>query len=178
VVKTFVCIFFLAVLDSKDYTNMNTSFLTSTSDLNTSIVYESEYKSIITRDSLTFRMYNYCNGPQHFYKNLQIHVFQQGKYDIFINSTEHLYVSLYKDYFYPLDIDLNSLFRLDERCEINQIKFTRNFHSNETYDLIISTVYSNLTFSFSLILTGPSHINLNQTSVYTILLFFHVIFNS
>ena len=150
-------------LDSKDYTKMNTT-LTSTPDFNTSIAYESEYKSIVTRDSLTFWKDSYCDEPQYFYENLQIHVFKQGNYDIFINSTAQLYVMLYKDYFYPENINTNLLFRLDEWCKVNQIKFTSNFHSNKTYNLIISTAFPNVTFSFSFVLIGPSHISLNQTN--------------
>ena len=150
-------------LDSKDYTKMNTT-LTSTPDLNASIVYESKYKSIITRNSLTFWKDDYCDGPQYFYENLQIHVSKQGNYDIFINSTAQVYVGLYKNYFYPENINTNLLFRLHDWCKVSQIKFTSNFHSNKTYNLIISTASPNVTFSFSLILTGPSHISLNQTN--------------
>jgi len=137
---------------------MNT---TSTLNIATHTLYESMYQSIITRNSSTYS--RYCKKG-YFYENIQITVSKQGNYDIFINSTNELYISFHKNYFDPMDLITNVLFYLDDWCNVNQMKFTSYLHSNETYNLIISTAYPNMTSSFSLAFIGPSHVNINRTS--------------
>mgnify|MGYP007097010782 CR=1 FL=1 len=132
--------------------------------IGTPILHKSEYKSTVTRESSKYLRYS--NERIYLYAGVHIHVSNQGNYDVFINSTEALYIDLYENYVDFDNLAANLLFHHDENYNISQIKFTINFHSNRTYYLIISTIYSNVTFSFSLILTGPSPGNLNETSVY------------
>ena len=137
---------------------MNT---TSTLNIATHTLYESMYQSIVTRNSSTYS--RYCKKG-YFYENIQIIVSKQGNYDIFINSTNQLYITLHKNYFDPAESSTNLIFHQTDWCNVSQIKFISHFHAGITYNLIISTAYPNMTSSFSLAFIGPSHVNINRTS--------------
>mgnify|MGYP001031726875 FL=1 len=134
---------------------------TLTSTLSITTLYESMYESIVTRNSPMYS--RYCEDG-YFYENIQIIVSKQGNYDIFINSTNQLYITLHKNYFDPAESSTNLIFQQTDWCNVSQIKFISHFHADITYNLIISTAYPNMTSSFSLALIGPSHVNINRTS--------------
>lgn len=95
-----------------------------------------------------------------------MHLSKKGYYQFIINSSIGINAQIYKNYFYSMNPNINLLMRIFGDCTIGQIKFTIYLWPNKTYYLVVTTIVSNATYSYSVISTGPSFINFNQTSKY------------
>lgn len=118
--------------------------------------------SILSIDSPTYL--SECEKPIYYYESTSMRVSKEGHYQFIINSSIGIHAKVYKNYFYPMNPNIYLLMHLYGDCTVGRIKFTINLWTNETYYLIVATTTPNITYSYSVISTGPSYINFNQTS--------------
>jgi len=95
-----------------------------------------------------------------------MHVSREGSYTFFIDSTVDAFISIYKKYFDPNDLSINSIRRSYIDNTNYQLKFTTNLRMNETYTLLVSAISPEIASSISIFSIGPSLIVFNQTSKY------------
>jgi len=95
-----------------------------------------------------------------------MHVSQDGSYIFFIDSTVDAFINIYKKYFDPNDLSVNSIRRSYVDNTNYQLKFTTNLQVNQTYTLLASTISPEIASSISIFSIGPSFIIFNQTSKY------------
>jgi len=130
----------------------------------TPILTNSTYKLTITRNSPIYLE----NGqlPEYHYHTAHMHVSQDGSYIFFIDSTVDAFINIYKKYFDPNDLSVNSIRRSYVDNTNYQLKFTTNLQVNQTYTLLASTISPEIASSISIFSIGPSFIIFNQTSKY------------
>lgn len=175
--RSFSCI----ISVSTDNTTVNTTFvLTSISPtglfvisqhfqkqylpiflIGSSVPMKSIFTSVLTKYSPTYL--ENCKGPLYYYQIIEIHAYEDGSYNFYINSTENIYAKLYQNHFDRLIPNTNLLLRHYGGCIDGRIKFTVNLRTDETYDLVIATLSPKSTSSYSMISTGPSYIRFNLT---------------
>jgi len=128
------------------------------------ILTNSTYKLTITRNSPIYLE----NGqlPEYHYHTAHMHVSREGSYTFFIDSTVDAFISIYKKYFDPNDLSINSIRRSYIDNTNYQLKFTTNLRMNETYTLLVSAISPEIASSISIFSIGPSLIVFNQTSKY------------
>ena len=131
--------------------------------IDTPILTNSTYKLTITKNNPLYLE----NGEplEYYYHTAHMHVFQDGSYIFFIDSTVDAFISIYKKYFDPNDLSINSIRRSYVDNTNYQLKFTTNLRMNETYTLLVSAISPEIASSISIFSIGPSFIIFNQTNI-------------
>ena len=132
--------------------------------IGTTTLIESVYNSSLTTDISTYL--EECYETPYYYQSILICILKEGQYDLVISSAMGISAKVYKNNFNPIDLDTNLLQQYHGDCSAGQIKFINNFSPDKVYYLIVARTSPNTTFSYSVVSTGSSHINFNQSSEY------------
>jgi len=117
----------------------------------------SSYSSALTVDGpMFFRPEG--SSPDHHYKAIQIIISTTGTYNLRSSGNMDTYGYLYKGNFYPLNPSINLLARDDNNGGNFQFKLTASLEADVTYTLVVTTVYTNVTGPFSVVVSGPDFV--------------------
>ena len=130
-------------------------FLVSTA--NTTIA-EMVYSSVLTTNSPTYSP-TACSTSNHYYEALQLGVVTSGPYRFSCNSSIALHGSIYQGAFHPSAPSVN---RLVEKTGEEGFRLRVHLQSKTTYVLVVTSMVSNQTGSFSIDATGPNSIDASR----------------
>jgi hypothetical protein len=123
------------------------------------------YSSALTTDSQTYGRTS-CTSLNYYYETIQVNVVKTDWYTLSSNSSLDTYGYLYKDHFNPFNPSENLLLRDDDGCFKNQFRLVTYLQSSARYVLVVTTYYSNVTETFSIVAFGPDNVILNHISKY------------
>lgn len=120
-----------------------------------SMVVHVMYSSALTTASRAYSLTN-CSISHHFYEALQLTNVTTGYYRISSNSSIDPRVFVYQATFHPLSLSRNLIAEKSGKLGFH---LSISLQINVTYILIVTSVVSNRTGSYSVFLEGPSRIN-------------------
>jgi hypothetical protein len=132
--------------------------------IETSAVAPSIYSSALTSNSQTY--FRLCGIPNYYYEAIQVTVKETGNYTFMSNSTMDTYGYIYTNNFDPFNQKENLLSRDDESGCNGQFKIVARLQVKTTYVLVVTTYHPSVTGTFSVFVSNPNNVNLNQNSEY------------
>ena len=103
-----------------------------------------------------------CGKGNYHYQTIQVTVQQNGSYTFDSNSTIELYGYIYKNDFDPSYPNENVLTQSNFSCGRFYFQFGDYLEVNTVYILVVTTLDPNVRGSFTLFVTGPNNVTLNQ----------------
>ena len=110
--------------------------------------------------------YRDCKIPKCYYETLQMNVVKTGLYVIWSASNINTYGYIYKNDFDPLKPSANLLAEHNGTCNERQFKLIIDLENNTQYVLVVTTYYPYTIGSFSVFVSGPDNVSLNQFGKY------------
>jgi hypothetical protein len=93
-------------------------------------------------------------------------VVKTGSYVIWSESSIDTYGYIYKNDFDPLKPSKNLIREHNGTCNNGQFKLIIDLENNTQYVLVVTTYYPYMIGSFSVFVSGPDNVSLNQFSKY------------
>ncbi|CAF4245336.1 unnamed protein product, partial [Adineta steineri] len=103
-----------------------------------------------------------CGKSNYYYETIQIDVVTNGIYMIASKSIVDTYGYIYKNSFDPFNPSVNLILEDDDSCDGEQFRLTVNLLVNVKYILVVTTFYSDVTESFSIIVSGPTNTSVKR----------------
>jgi hypothetical protein len=133
--------------------------------IDNSTVFQSMYSSALNASSQTYARSG-CGESNSYYEVIQVKVIETGCYSLSINSTIKTYADVYKYNFDPLNPSQNLLSQNHNNLNDSQFKFITCLYVNTTYVLVVIMDYPDVKGAFSIVVSGPNHVNFNRISEY------------
>ena len=114
----------------------------------------SRYSSTLTSASSSYNRL-VQSTDRYFYESIQILVDKSGLYKISTDSPSLMYVYLYNSTFNVSNPSANMMTSVYDTNFVPNLSFSINLHTRIVYILVITTVNSENTGSFHIIITGP-----------------------
>ena len=124
--------------------------------MNIQLVYSSE----LSVHSLTYDRGSELAG--HHYEALEINVISEGMYVLWSESEMNTIGYIYQNDFDSLKPSENLLLKHDGHCNNGQLKLMIGLQINIRYVLVVASNRPNTTGNFSIYISGPNNVNLDQ----------------
>lgn len=125
----------------------------------------SQYSSDLNSNSSMFARDDYGKIRSYYYEAIEVNVSTSGYYSIKSNSSINTYGILYTNNFDPYVVNINRQSTDDNSGGNNQFAITFRLENSTKYFLIVTTSTPNVKGAFSVIVTGPSLVNLSRFNV-------------
>ncbi|CAF3915055.1 unnamed protein product [Adineta steineri] len=134
-------------------------FLSNSCD-NSSMV-ESAYSSVLTENHSTYSRTG-CDLSNYYYEVIQMNVNESRYYTLHSNSSIDTYGYVYTDKFYPPDPSINLILEDSDRFSKGQFGIRTFLQSTTVNILILTTVYPNVTGTFSIFASGLNDVTFER----------------
>jgi hypothetical protein len=122
------------------------------------------YSSVLTESSPVYSP-SVCEKAT-YYEAIYMNVVANGCYSFSNNRGVDTFSYIYKDTFVPLDSSINLISRSDNSLNNTQFQLTTYLQTNTSYVLVVATSPSNVTGTFSILVSGPNNVSFNPISEY------------
>ncbi|CAF3990423.1 unnamed protein product, partial [Adineta steineri] len=133
--------------------------------MNTSTVVQTVYASEFTTNSSTYFLSSLSSSS--YYEAIQVNVRRSGLYTFVSKSNMDTIGFIYNDYFNPSHPNENRLVYNDDSCGAAQFRFTIVLETSITYILVVTIYDSKVTGAFSIFVSGPNHVDLENITTTT-----------
>lgn len=113
------------------------------------------YSSVLTTNSRTYSPIS-CSIPNYYYEAIQLSIVTNGYYRISGNSTIGLHAYIYQNNFDPVNPSTD--LRVEKGSDLG-FRLDISFKANTVYVLVVRSLISYQTGSFSIVAEGPDNIN-------------------
>ncbi|CAF1338358.1 unnamed protein product [Adineta steineri] len=139
-------------------------YFTRISSSNSTIIIQSNYRSVLTTYSPTTCHPDNCSNSNFYYEAIKINVFVAGTYIIACSSSIDTYGFLFNTTFDPTNPTKNLLSYDDDGAGNQQFKLVYFLQPSINYTVIATTYYPFISGNFSLIATGPGVVYFTRIS--------------